>query len=197
MNKNKFLRKIWYGLSVNQRTAIRRMYYFPADFRDKLLGKTHKYVPPRGKIYTGSPSGADLYVKQSLHQLALLKNEIGLKPGDFVLDIGSGIGRTAISLTEYLDKTGIYEGFDVVKKGVDWCNRRIRKDFPNFNFTYIPLYNDLYSDTGNPADKFVFPYEDNYFDKIFSFSVFTHMTLEEIQNYFFQMHRVLKPDGQC
>lgn len=196
MKKNNFLRKIWYGLSAKQRVLIRQLYYFPKDFRDQLEGKTHKYVPARGKIYTGSPASAENYIKQSYHQLNILKKEIFLKPSDCVLDIGSGVGRTAISLTEYLGKTGKYEGFDVVKEGVDWCNTRIKKDFPNFNFTYIPIFNDLYNDAGDSAESFVFPYEEEFFDKIFSFSVFTHMGISEIENYFLQINKTLKKDGK-
>ena len=43
--------------------------------------------------------------------------------------------------------------------------------------------------------NFVFPYKSEYFDKIFSFSVFTHMQLDEIQNYFGEINRVLKENG--
>jgi len=165
------------------------------DIYDKLRGKRHKFVPPRGHIYTGSPAGSEAYIQQSTHQLALLKKETNLKPDDIVLDIGSGIGRTAIALTEYLNSEGKYEGFDVVKKGVDWCIKKIGKEYPNFKFTYIPLFNDLYNNSTLKAENFIFPYEDAYFDVIFSFSVFTHMQIDEIQNYFKEINRVLKPNG--
>jgi len=165
------------------------------DLYDKVTGRNHKYVPPRGFIYTGSPASSDDYIKQGKHQLTLLKNEINLQPDDYVLDIGSGIGRTAIALTTYLNQKGIYEGFDVVKLGVDWCNSRIRKDFPTFNFKYIPLFNDLYNNSTLKASQFTFPYENEYFSKIFSFSVFTHMQIDEIQQYFNEISRVIKPNG--
>lgn len=193
--KNKYLRSIWYSLPTNYKYLARKLYYLPYDFIDKLTGNSHKYVPPRGSIYTGSPAGAKNYIAQSKHQLNLLKQEINLKPTDHVLDIGSGIGRTAISLCEFLTTDGKYEGFDVVKIGVDWCRSRIGEDFSNFNFTYAPLFNDLYNDDGHKAENFKFPYENNMFDKIFSFSVFTHMQIEEIQNYFFEINRVLKKNG--
>ena len=114
MNKES-LRKFWYSLSPKHRFLIRRLYYFPADFSDKIQGKRHKYVPPRGSIYTGSPANAEAYVEQGKQQLTLLKQHINLKPNDAILDIGSGIGRTAIALTEYLKPEGSYKGFDVVK----------------------------------------------------------------------------------
>lgn len=194
MNKES-LRKFWYSLSPKHRFLIRRLYYFPADFSDKIQGKRHKYVPPRGSIYTGSPANAKAYIEQGRQQLSLLKQHINLKPNDALLDIGSGIGRTAIALTEYLKPEGNYKGFDVVKLGVDWCNSKIGKDHPNFEFKYIPLFNDLYNTSELKAEEFVFPYAKESFNKIFSFSVFTHMQIEEIQNYFKEINRVLQTNG--
>lgn len=198
MRKNNLLRNLWYSLSSRQRYIVRRIYYFPIDLYDKLTGKRKKGVPPRGYIYTGSASSsAENFLQQGIHQLELLKNNIELKPDDFVLDIGSGIERTAIALTKYLNNVGRYDGFDVVEKGVIWCNSKIKCDFSNFNFKYTPIYNDLYNDSGSKATDFIFPYHDNYFDKIFSFSVFTHMQIDEIEHYLTEIKRVLKPDGIC
>jgi len=193
--KNNFLRSLWYSLSTNRRFLIRKLYYFPIDIFDKISGNYHKYVPPRGYIYTGSPANYKDYLKQGEQQLELLKSEIDLRPNDSVLDIGCGIGRTAIALTSYLDESANYEGFDVVKLGIKWCNSKIKKDFQNFNFKYIPLFNDLYNEAKLKASEFNFPYERNIFDKIFTFSVFTHMQIDEIQNYFSEIYKVLKPDG--
>jgi len=195
MIKKNSLRSLWYSLSSNQRFLIRKLYYFPVDFYDRLTGNYHKYVPPRGYIYTGSPANYKDYINQGKHQLELLKSEIELKPNDFVLDIGSGIGRTAIALTTYLDTSAKYEGFDVVEFGVKWCNSKLKKDYANFNFKYIPLFNDLYNNATLKANEFTFPYKKNYFDKVFSFSVFTHMQIDEIQHYFSEIYKVLKPNG--
>ncbi|MDC7996543.1 class I SAM-dependent methyltransferase [Gilvibacter sediminis] len=196
MNK-KYFRKLWYSLSAKQRFWVRYLYYLPADLKDKIKGNRNKYIPPRGAIYTGSASGADKFLASSKHQLALLKSEVNLQPADRVLDIGSGIGRTAISLVEYLTPEARYEGFDVVKSGVDWCNKKIGRDFPNFNFTYVPLFNDLYNNSKGKATEFKFPYGDSEFDKVYSFSVFTHMMVDEIQHYLTEINRVLAPDGQA
>ena len=197
MSKTSKLRSIWYSLSSNQRFFIRRIYYLPKDTMDSIRGKRHKYVPPRGYIYTGSPASAEDYLKQGQHQLEMLKKYANLQPDHSVLDIGSGIGRTAIALTSYLNKDGSYEGFDVVERGVQWCNSRIHKENPNFNFKYVPLFNDLYNTATLKASEFIFPYTDNSIDVAFSFSVFTHMQIEEIQHYLNQIYRVLKPGGIC
>ncbi|WP_242156882.1 class I SAM-dependent methyltransferase [Aestuariivivens sediminis] len=197
MKKTNSIRKIWYSLSSNQRFLFRRLYYFPIDLLDQVLGRRHKYVPPRGMIYTGSSIGSKEYLKQGQFQLNLLKEEIDLLPSDKVLDIGSGVGRTAIALTKYLNKEGTYDGFDVVKKGVEWCNKGIGEDFSNFKFKYVPVFNDLYNTSKMKATEFKFPYGNNSFDKVFSISLFTHMQLDEIQHYFYQIARVVKPNGLC
>lgn len=197
IKKTQILRNIWYGLSAKQRFIVRKLVYLPLDLKDKILGKTNKYVPSRGQIYTGSPASASQYIEQGLLHLEHLKTYIDLQPNDKVLDIGSGVGRSAIALSTYINKNGSYDGFDVVKKGVDWCSKGLGKDFLNFKFKYVPIFNDLYNTSSIKATEFKFPYTDSRFSKVFSVSLFTHMQLEEIQHYFNEIYRVLKPGGQC
>lgn len=196
LRSNKIIRKIWYSIPVEGRYQIRKLYYFPIDLKDKLTRKSHKYVPPRGMIFTGSSVSAEVYLKGARHQLDLLQKFGNIQPDSKVLDVGSGVGRTAIALSEYLSKEGQYEGFDVVEKGVNWCKKGIGKDFNNFNFTYVPLFNDLYNTSTDKAEEFNFPYEKDFFDFTFSFSVFTHMRLSEIDHYLHEIAKVLKQEGK-
>ena len=186
-------RKLYYSLSPNLRFLARKIYYFPIDTVETLTGKRNKYEPKKGDIFTGSGD----FIKTGTQQVQLLKEYAGLQENHQVLDIGCGIGRTAAMLTEYLGKKGKYEGFDAVEKGILWCNKTIHRDFPNFNFRYTPIENDLYTKKGQDAAKFQFPYPDNYFDVAFLFSVFTHMQPDEVQNYLIEIQRVLKPSGKC
>lgn len=186
-------RNLYYKLSPELRFYARKIYYFPIDTYEKITGKRDQYTPARGDIFIGSGD----FRKQGEHQLHLLKKYIDIQETDSVLDIGSGIGRTAVPLTKYLNTKGKYDGFDVVKKGVDWCNKNIHKRYSNFNFKYVPLHNSLYNSHSAKPEDFKFPYEENSFDKTFLFSVFTHMRIEDIQNYLNEIHRVLKPGGKC
>jgi ubiquinone/menaquinone biosynthesis C-methylase UbiE len=187
------LRSIYYYLSPKSRFLVRKIYYYPVDILDNIKGRKNKYVPNKGDIFIGSGD----FLAQGKHHLQILKQYADLKESHTVLDIGCGIGRAAVALTQYLSAEGKYEGFDVVEKGIIWCKKHITNDYPNFNFRYIPLNNDLYHFTDDKAENFVFPYEDNSFDTIFLFSVFTHMQPLEVQNYFNEIQRVLKPDGKC
>ncbi|WP_346881033.1 class I SAM-dependent methyltransferase [uncultured Algibacter sp.] len=191
--KKEYLRGMYYMLSPSLRLLVRKIYYLPIDLYESLIDKREKYEPKKGDIYIGSGD----FISQGKHHLNLLKKYTNLKESDSVLDIGSGIGRTAVALTKYLNINARYEGFDVVEKGVKWCNSKIKKDLPNFNFIYVPLNNDLYNTSYEKADSFKFPYEDGVFDVVFLFSVFTHMGISEIDNYFGEIERVLKPKGKC
>jgi SAM-dependent methyltransferase len=186
-------RDLYYQLPPHLRMLARRLYYLPLDLWEGWTGQRHPYQPPKGQIYIGSGD----FLQQGQHHLDLLRHYLSLSPEATVLDVGSGIGRSAVALTAFLRPPGRYEGFDVVEKGVRWCQQRISRDHAHFRFTYVPLHNDLYNATGQDATAFRFPYPDAQFDAVFLFSVFTHMVPAEIGHYLQEISRVLRPGGQC
>lgn len=190
MNK----RTIYYFFPPSIRFLLRRLFYLPVDLKNWITGKDDKLTPPKGKIFIGSGD----FKLQGQRLLNLLINQGELMPHNRVLDVGCGIGRLAVPLTKYLHDEGSYEGFDIVKSGIDWCNSRINKTFPNFKFIHINLKNDLYNlKTSNEAKNFVFPYNECDFDLVFLFSVFSHMIPADVDNYLKQIHRVLKDGAIC
>lgn len=180
-------RKLYYLLPPRWRFIARYIYYLPTDL---LAKKTHLLIPPQRLIYTGRGD----FIRQGQEWLNFFIQEAGLAPSSSVLDIGSGIGRIALPMMDYL--TGPYQGFDAVKAGVDWCQKHIGTRKSNFRFQYIDLHNDLYKSTGIRAAEFVFPYPDQSFDFICAISVFTHLQVDETENYIRQIKRVLKPGGR-
>jgi SAM-dependent methyltransferase len=124
-------------------------------------------------------------------------NMAGLRPDHDVLDIGCGVGRIARFLCDYLKDGGTYEGFDVTEVLVQWCQGNITPLFPNFNFTYTPLFHPSYNPDPSLASaaEFRFPYSDGSFDFVFAQSVFTHLFPEETANYLNEVSRVLRPGG--
>jgi SAM-dependent methyltransferase len=123
-------------------------------------------------------------------------NHCGLLPSHSVLDIGSGCGRMAIPLTSYLDKKTEYHGIDIVEPMVRWCVENISSRFPNFTFHHAQLKNTLYSDAGEIAAKYKFPFSDQHFDFVFLTSVFTHLNPQDTENYLEEIKRVLKINGR-
>lgn len=187
------LRQFYYALSPKLRRTARRMYYFPADILDTLMGNREDLQPPRGMVFTG---GGD-FRQQGQEFLQHFKNLGNLQPHHRVLDIGSGIGRMAIPLTQYLNEKGRYDGFDIVKEGVEWCQKNVSAKYPNFHFQQVHLKNDLYSNEGESAAYFTFPFDNNTFNFSFLTSVFTHMLPEQVDNYIKEISRVTAKNGRC
>ncbi len=121
----------------------------------------------------------------------------GLQKKAKVLDVGCGIGRMAIPLTQYLDRTASYEGFDIVAAGIEWCEKQITSRYPNFRFHLVSVKNNMYRKNGINAYEYRFPYEDETFDFVFLTSVFTHMRPADMENYLSEVSRVLKTGKIC
>jgi SAM-dependent methyltransferase len=175
------------------KTFLRKVYYLPIDLIDKLK-KPDSMIPPRGMIFIGAGDFEKIGRDFKKHFI-----EVGnLQPSDTVLDVGCGIGRMAIPLTDYLSKEGEYWGFDIVKQGIEWCQKRISPKFHNFHFMHSDIYNKEYNPKGKiQAREFKFPFEDQFFDFIFLTSVFTHMLPADMENYVAEIARVLKAGGRC
>jgi SAM-dependent methyltransferase len=124
-------------------------------------------------------------------------NMAGLRPDHDVLDVGCGVGRTARYLCGYLDTTARYEGFDIMESLIRWCQAEITPRFPNFRFTFVPLFNSAYlpDPTLPSAADLTFPYPDESFDFVFAHSVFTHLSPEASARYLRETERVLRPGG--
>lgn len=122
----------------------------------------------------------------------------GLRPDARVLDIGSGIGRMAVPLTQYLDPAKArYCGIDPVVSGVNWCRQNITSRYPNFEFRHIDIAHDLYNPKGTVNGlTLALPFADNSFDFVIMTSVVTHLPSDEVKTYLDQVFRVLARSGK-
>lgn len=122
----------------------------------------------------------------------------GLLPHERVLDLGCGVGRMALPLTQYLDAAGLYRGADVAQPCIDWCARVITPAYPNFQFVHLdaahPLYNPQGSVTG---ERVTLPFADGSFDFIALVSVLTHVDPPTLDRYAQEVARLLAPGGRC
>jgi len=160
---------------------------------DVKFKQKNPMIPPDALVFVGKGNFIEIG-EEFLHHFTKIG---GLKPADRVLDVGCGIGRMAIPLTDFLTE-GSYEGFDIVPVGIKWCQEKITKKYPNFNFQLADIYNKIYHREGKyKAAEYVFPYRDNEFDFIFLTSVFTHLLPPDMENYLAEIARVAKKDGAC
>lgn len=122
----------------------------------------------------------------------------GLSPDEAVLEPGCGSGRMAKPLSRYLSATGSYDGFDVVPKAIEWCEKNIASKHPNFHFQHVDVFNRAYNPDGRlDPEEFEFPYPAETFDFALLTSVFTHMLPPEMRHYLREIRRVLRPEGRC
>jgi SAM-dependent methyltransferase len=157
-----------------------------------VAARRKEMIPPRRMRFVGE--GSFTGIGNEFRNLFVQYG--GLQPEDTVLEVGSGIGRIARSLTGYLAGAGRYEGFDIVKMGVEWCQKNISPRYPNFHFHHADIRNKFYNPSGKyEASSFTFPYEDASFDFVFLTSVFTHMFPPDVEHYLREISRVLRSGG--
>lgn len=127
----------------------------------------------------------------------LLCHPGGLKPTDRVLEVGSGIGRMAQAIGDYVVPPGSYDGIEIAPPGVDWCTANVTTQWPHFRFRHADLYNSMYNPNGPVrARRYRFPFADASFDFVFLTSVFTHLLPPDAAHYLDEVARVLKPGGR-
>ena len=121
----------------------------------------------------------------------------GLRAQHRVLEIGCGIGRMALPLTQYLDgPMASYTGFDVVAEGIDWCRENISSAYADFRFHHLDFNNQLYNPNGALSETADLPFADASADFIFMTSVVTHLDPAFTDFYFREAARLLAPGGR-
>jgi SAM-dependent methyltransferase len=191
---------VWHRLPSPARAVVRsthrtlrRLAVLPADALDAWR-HPGRLLPPRALRFVGDGDFEAIGAEFLQHFVALG----GLEPQHRVLDIGSGVGRMAVPLTRFLDSTARYDGFDIVRRGVAWCERRITPRFPHFHFHHADVFNRRYNPRGQvQARTFRFPVDDARVDFAFATSLFTHLLPEDADHYIGEMARVLRPGGRC
>jgi SAM-dependent methyltransferase len=176
------------------RWILRKMYLAPVDLADRLLGRSDPRLPPKSERFTG---GVNDFAASGRLDLEDLKKVAEVCPSSRILEVGCGVGRVAAAMPDFLDANGSYEGFDIVRDGIEWCKQHIVGPYDNIHFTLADVYNKEYNPKGHvqPAE-YKFPYEDETFDVAVLISVFTHMLPTDLDQYVSEISRVLKKNGR-
>lgn len=122
----------------------------------------------------------------------------GLRPQDRVLEIGCGLGRMALPLTQFLDApAGRYTGFDVVTEGIAWARENIAAAYSNFEFLHLDYRNELYNPAGALREgEDLLPFAGGTVDFLFMTSVVTHLDARNTAFYLREAARLLRPQGR-
>lgn len=183
--------------------SVGRILPYATRQRVLRLGRDIKSLPARFRAgarplpwsFVHDVGGGDFYAVGEV-----IRNELvafaGLKPQHHVLDIGCGTGRVAFALAGYLDREGLYTGFDVSVDGLAWMIRHLPKTQAGFRIVRADIFNTEYRpDATTSAAGYRFPVSDASVDVVFATSVFTHLRPDDARNYFLETARSLRSGG--
>jgi len=139
----------------------------------------------------------EYFVASAEREVRKLVKHCGLSSDSRILEIGCGSGRLPIGLLSARQLVRSYDGVDVDKDSIKWCDRWIGSEHSAFRFHYVDVHNERYNSKGAVRldDGFRFEFPAEHFDVIYSYSVFTHMEVDDINVYLRECKRLLAPTG--
>jgi SAM-dependent methyltransferase len=144
---------------------------------EELIAWLMKQYPPDVAMYRAIGCETfEAFCDTGNTQVAVLKH-YGLRDGMAIYDLGCGSGRTAQALIRAGWK-GTYKGADIVPALVDYVNAKC----PGFE----AVVNRDLSILADDASQ----------DRVYHWSVFTHLFVEECYLYMQDIFRALKPGGR-
>jgi SAM-dependent methyltransferase len=140
--------------------------------------------------------GADTWEPIALHHMREYAEYCPIAADAHVVEIGCGVGRDAIQLTQHLSAEGAYIGVDIIEPSIAWCRENIATRYPHFAFHHLPVRSPLHNAGGTMEPSQVrLPIAANWADRIILQSVFTHMFRDDIIHYLREFTRILRPGG--
>jgi SAM-dependent methyltransferase len=167
-------------------------------FKHKKIKYEGVILPPRYLRFCGDNfKNDDYFLKSAIKEAERLKKQFNMSENCRVLDLGCGPGRLAIGINKTFGKIAHYQGVDVDKVSIDWCNRYIHRYHPNCHFLRINIQNERYNPDGEDfSTLFKLPFQDHSFNIIYLYSVFSHLMTEDVIIYLKEFYRLLDKQGK-
>jgi len=138
----------------------------------------------------------DFFLASAQSEAQRLVRRCGLCTTSAVLDIGCGVGRLPIGILDQVGDIRTYCGVDVQSRSIRWCKLHIERAHPSFQFRLIDARNGCYNPGGSPlSGSFRLPFDDESFDIVYLYSVFSHMMTDAVSVYLGEFRRLLRSEG--
>ncbi len=155
-------------------------------------------IPAKHLRFGGKHFQSDADFSESARREAnRLVERCGLTKDSTVLEIGCGPGRLPIGIIDRVGDIRKYIGIDVSATPIEWCQRHITRNHPNFQFIHSNVQNPRYNKTGKMSQSdFGLPSPDNSIDIVYHYSVFSHLVEADIRAYLAEFRRVMRMGGK-
>jgi SAM-dependent methyltransferase len=167
------------------------------------MAKNKEFFEYRGysipvKLVNLTGGGSDTWDEIANYHMAMYQRHTPISPDFHILEVGCGVGRDAMLLTDRLsEKDGKYIGVDIIQPSIEWCQENITPKHPNFTFKYLDIESQIHNPHGKrKTTDMELPAKSGWADLIILQSVFTHMFYDDIVHYMQEFRRILKPGGR-
>jgi len=148
-----------------------------SNFADFLLKKTQRDYNETAKAFSSTR-------EEVWPEIWFFKDFV--QPGEKILDVGCGSGRL---YKLFRGKEIEYFGVDFAEKLIEIAKRKYSSSLESKEGGISPVFLIV--------NALRLPFEDNFFDKVFSVAAFHHIPSDEKRTSFLkEMRRVLKPKGE-
>lgn len=202
---DRFLRRVFPSTTLISRSAV----FAPVLAVSDIVGRgilratgKHQAVPPlRYIVRTGVGNSIflphDYYLTASYPIWMYLFSRGLASLHSRIVDIGSGVGKSAVGLRDFAYNgqrfEGFYQGYDVDPEMVAWSQANFPSD--RFSFTKLDMANSLYSPGQLQRERPALTCESGTIDLVISQSLFSHLLEDDIRHYLRESYRVLRPGG--
>jgi SAM-dependent methyltransferase len=112
-----------------------------------------------------------------------------------VFDFGCGCGRVARQLIQQHPRPTRYVGIDLHLGMIRWCQQNLAPYAPSFEFLHHDVFNHHFNPGSSKPRTRPFPAADDSATLVNAFSVFTHLTQQQVPHYLREVARVLRRQG--
>lgn len=154
-------------------------------------------LPPKRMRYCGVDFHDDEYfVSSGISEANRLAKHFGLDKSTTLLDVGCGAGRLPLGIIASDLDIEEYVGVDVLSNSIKWCREFIATQDSRFRFVHLDVRNVRYHPSGQKLhDEYKFPFSRSYLEAIYLYSVFSHMTIADIDIYLSEFWSILASSG--